>query len=79
MASQTHYLTRLLQARYDNVFSSLQPSEGKISGVKAKQVLVNSKLPNSQLGVIWEIADIDKDGMLDQDEFAVVSGLVVSQ
>lgn len=36
------------------------------------QVLLNSKLPIDVLGRVWELADIDKDGMLDNDEFAVV-------
>lgn len=36
------------------------------------QVLLNSKLPIDVLGRVWELADIDKDGMLDYDEFAVV-------
>lgn len=36
------------------------------------QVLLNSKLPIDVLGRVWELADIDKDGMLDSDEFAVV-------
>jgi hypothetical protein len=35
-------------------------------------VLINSKLPNAILGKIWELSDIDKDGRLDADEFAVV-------
>ena len=38
----------------------------------ALQVLLNSKLPIDVLGRVWELADIDKDGMLDSDEFAVV-------
>jgi len=33
---------------------------------------LNSKLPIDVLGRVWELADIDKDGMLDSDEFAVV-------
>ena len=36
------------------------------------QVLLNSKLPIDVLGRVWELSDIDKDGMLDNDEFAVV-------
>ena len=35
-------------------------------------MLLNSKLPIDVLGRVWELADIDKDGMLDNDEFAVV-------
>ena len=38
-------------------------------------MLLNSKLPIDVLGRVWELADIDKDGMLDSDEFAVVSCL----
>jgi len=36
------------------------------------QVLMNSKLPVDILGRIWELSDIDKDGYLDRDEFALV-------
>lgn len=36
------------------------------------QVLMNSKLPVDVLGRIWDMSDIDKDGYLDRDEFAVV-------
>lgn len=38
------------------------------------QVLLNSKLPIDVLGRVWDLSDIDRDGMLDSDEFAVVSG-----
>ena len=34
---------------------------------------MNSKLPVDLLGRIWEMSDIDKDGFLDRDEFAVVN------
>ena len=37
------------------------------------QVLLNSKLQVDVLGRVWDLSDIDKDGMLDKDEFAVVS------
>lgn len=37
------------------------------------QVLLNSKLPVDILGRIWDLSDVDKDGFLDKDEFAVVS------
>ncbi len=39
------------------------------------QVLLNSKLQVDVLGRVWDLSDIDKDGMLDKDEFAVVSKL----
>ena len=32
-------------------------------------------LPSSFLFKVWELSDIDHDGMLDRDEFAVVSNL----
>ena len=38
--------------------------------------MVKSKLPNSALGKIWRLADIDKDGMLDADEFALAMHLI---
>lgn len=36
------------------------------------KVLLNSKLPMDILGRIWELSDLDKDGYLDRDEFALV-------
>jgi hypothetical protein len=42
----------------------------------AKAHLVKSKLPNSILGKIWKLSDLDRDGMLDADEFALANYLV---
>jgi len=35
-------------------------------------LLIDSKLSVDTLGKIWDLADMDKDGKLDQHEFAVV-------
>ncbi|KAM9687320.1 epidermal growth factor receptor substrate 15 isoform 2-T2 [Trichechus inunguis] len=59
------------KAKYDAIFDSLSPVNGFLSGGKVKPVLLNSKLPVDILGRVWELSDIDHDGMLDRDEFAV--------
>ncbi|XP_018367517.1 PREDICTED: epidermal growth factor receptor substrate 15-like 1 isoform X3 [Trachymyrmex cornetzi] len=64
------------RAKYDQLFDSLQPSNGYISGNKVKGVLMDSKLPMDTLGKIWDLADMDKDGMLDRHEFVVAMHLV---
>ncbi|XP_032690473.1 epidermal growth factor receptor substrate 15-like 1 isoform X2 [Odontomachus brunneus] len=64
------------RAKYDLLFDSLQPSNGYISGNKVKGVLMDSKLPLDTLGKIWDLADMDKDGMLDRHEFVVAMHLV---
>ena len=38
-------------------------------------MLLNSKLPVDVLGRVWDLSDIDGDGFLDREEFAVVSTL----
>lgn len=42
----------------------------------AKAEMVKSKLPNSVLGKIWKLSDIDHDGFLDMDEFALAMHLI---
>jgi len=37
---------------------------------------MDSKLPVDTLGKIWDLADMDKDGMLDRHEFMVVRTVV---
>ena len=64
-------------AKYDTIFHQLGPNpQGKLSGATVREELLKSKLPNSILRRIWNLADIDHDGMLDGDEFAVCMFLV---
>lgn len=62
--------------KFDKLFFEMGPSDGKVSGAKAKKQMVLSKLPNTVLGRIWKLADVDRDGMLDQDEFALCQHLM---
>ncbi|XP_076463318.1 uncharacterized protein LOC143295483 isoform X2 [Babylonia areolata] len=64
------------KSKYDQVFSSLGPVNDMLAGDKVKPVLLNSKLPMEVLGRIWDLSDVDKDGFLDRDEFAVAMHLV---
>ncbi|XP_051880829.1 EH domain-containing protein 3 isoform X2 [Pristis pectinata] len=61
---------------YDEIFYTLSPINGKVTGANAKKEMVKSKLPNTVLGKIWKLADIDKDGMLDDEEFALANHLI---
>uniref|UniRef100_A0A3B3STH7 EH domain containing 2 n=1 Tax=Paramormyrops kingsleyae TaxID=1676925 RepID=A0A3B3STH7_9TELE len=62
--------------KYDEIFYNLSPNEGKLSGTKAKDWMVTTRLPNSVLGRIWKLSDVDRDGMLDDEEFALASHLI---
>jgi len=60
----------------DEEFDHMGPIDGKLSGRSAKEFMVKSKLPNTVLSKIWKLADVDKDGMLDADEFALAKYLI---
>ncbi|KAM7409929.1 hypothetical protein PAMA_001422 [Pampus argenteus] len=62
--------------KFDSIFESLGPVGGMLVGDKVKPVLLNSKLPVDILGRVWELSDLDRDGMLDRDEFSVAMYLV---
>jgi epidermal growth factor receptor substrate 15 len=69
-------ITPIEQAKYEAIFNSLGPINGKLSGEKVRPVLLNSNLPQAQLAKIWEMSDIDKDGQLDFHEMCVAMHLV---
>merc|ERR1719234_1385449 len=62
--------------KYDRIFNDLNPVNGKVSGSAAKNEMVKSKLPNSVLGKIWKLSDNDRDGYLDDEEFALAMHLI---
>jgi epidermal growth factor receptor substrate 15 len=75
------------RTKYDAMFASLNPhlpieeSESSsmiVMGDRIKPFLLNTKLPLDVLGKIWEYSDIDKDGALDSEEFALTMNLVQS-
>eukprot|EP00037_Helgoeca_nana_P030451 m.376229 g.376229 ORF g.376229 m.376229 type:complete len:536 (-) comp28191_c0_seq2:3651-5258(-) len=67
------------KARYDESFDQLGPTDDDIiTGKKARKVLMKTGLSQDVLGKIWELADIDSDGNLDRDEFAVAMHLIRS-
>ncbi|CAD6199922.1 unnamed protein product [Caenorhabditis auriculariae] len=64
------------QAKYDSIFASLGPVNGKVSGVAVRPVLLNSGLDGVSLARIWELSDQDKDGQLDRIEMSIALHLV---
>lgn len=63
------------RTRYQTLFNSLEPMNGVLPGNKVVGMLKESKLPVDTLSQIWELADQDKDGSLDEHEFLVVSAV----
>ncbi|XP_035764750.1 epidermal growth factor receptor substrate 15-like 1 isoform X1 [Neolamprologus brichardi] len=75
--AESHWAVRPEEKnKFDGIFESLAPVNGLLSGEKVRPVLINSKLPLDVLGKVWDLSDIDKDGHLDKDEFAVAMHLV---
>ncbi|CAH0556981.1 unnamed protein product [Brassicogethes aeneus] len=60
----------------DIIFDRICPDTEKMSGAVAKEELIKSKLPNMILSKIWRLSDVDKDGYLDKDEFALAMHLI---
>lgn len=75
-ADVDHWIVSQDKHRYDEIFYTLMPVNGKISGVNAKKEMSASRLPNTVLGKIWKLADCDCDGMLDDEEFALAHYLI---
>lgn len=62
--------------KYDEIFYNLSPNEGKLSGTKVRAWMRSTLLPNSVLAQIWRLSDVDGDGMLDDEEFALAVHLI---
>ena len=79
MAAYAQWSSLVNKADADAVFRLLPGGqEGLVSGGGARDVLLESGLDVGMLRTIWDLADIDKDGFLDKDEFAVAMYLITS-
>ncbi|PYH99967.1 UBA/TS-N domain protein [Aspergillus ellipticus CBS 707.79] len=62
---------------FDNIFATVDTAKaGSISGDQAVSFFMGAQLPEETLAQIWDLADIDADGRLTKDEFAVAMYLV---
>lgn len=68
------------KAHFDTVFATIDTARiGMITGDQAVGFFVKAQLPEETLAQIWDLADIDADGQLTKDEFAVAMYLVRQQ
>jgi hypothetical protein len=65
-----------MKADFDNKFLSLAGNKSKLSGAEVAPELMRSGLTRLMLKRIWELSDLDSDGHLDSDEFAVAMYLI---
>ena len=64
------------RAAYENLYYEItEKSGGSLSGAVAFQFFTLSGLPSQVLASIWTLSDIDADGSLDREEFAVAMQL----
>ncbi|KAL6231835.1 hypothetical protein BDW75DRAFT_31687 [Aspergillus navahoensis] len=66
--------------QFDNYFNTVDTTKsGVISGDQAVAFFTKAQLPEETLAQIWDLADIDADGQLTRDEFAVAMYLIRQQ
>lgn len=62
---------------FDQIFSTLDTEDrGFITGDQAVGFFGNARLPEEVLAQIWDLADINSEGRLNRDEFAVAMFLI---
>ena len=68
------------KAQFDQIFASVDTSnKGYVTGEEAVGFFSNSRLPEEVLAQIWDLADINSEGQLNRDEFAVAMYLIRQQ
>ena len=64
--------------KFEGVFRTVDTDgDGLITGKEAVELFIKSGLDRSVLKQIWSLSDMDRDGCLDFDEFAIAMALVV--
>ncbi|KAJ5825003.1 hypothetical protein N7447_007343 [Penicillium robsamsonii] len=68
------------KAQFDSIFETVDTAKlGLITGDQAVSFFMKAQLPEETLAQIWDLADIDADGQLSREEFAVAMYLVRMQ
>ncbi|KAJ6179671.1 hypothetical protein N7519_010132 [Penicillium mononematosum] len=79
-ASPMNQANRSPFAQFDSIFETVDTAKlGLITGDQAVTFFMKAQLPEETLAQIWDLADIDADGQLSRDEFAVAMYLVRMQ
>ncbi|KAF2166617.1 hypothetical protein M409DRAFT_66615 [Zasmidium cellare ATCC 36951] len=65
------FITAQDQAKFEQLFKSATSGEQALSGEKAKDLLLRSKLDGNSLAQIWTLSDTTKSGQLLFPEFAL--------
>ncbi|KAI9199515.1 uncharacterized protein BJ171DRAFT_518594 [Polychytrium aggregatum] len=70
--SDVQTLTAGAKKRYERLFAELdKAAAGYLKGDQVRTIWLRSMLDNKTLGLIWNLADMDSDGMLSKSEFVV--------
>lgn len=68
------------KAQFDQIYATVDTaSRGYITGDQAVGFFSNARLPEEALAQIWDLADINSEGRLNRDEFAVAMYLIRQQ
>ena len=68
------------KTKYDQFFATIDTAgRGIITGEQAVRFFSDSRLPEDTLASIWDLADINSEGQLNRDEFAVAMYLIRQQ
>ncbi|EME39148.1 hypothetical protein DOTSEDRAFT_38392 [Dothistroma septosporum NZE10] len=65
------FITAQDQAKFEQLFKSATAGEQALSGEKAKDLLIRSKLDGNSLAQVWTLSDTTKSGQLLFPEFAL--------
>ena len=73
-------ITQQEKAQYDSIYTTVDTeNRGFITGEQAVSFFSNSRLPEDDLAQIWDLSDINSEGQLNRDEFAVAMYLIRQQ
>ncbi|KAI5283952.1 hypothetical protein KEM54_001699, partial [Ascosphaera aggregata] len=73
-------VTPVYKQQFDTIFANIdRTNSGYISGEQAVDFFSQASLGEEVLAQIWDLADIDSDGQLNRDEFAVAMFLIRQQ